>query len=343
MRLANRSTLWLAASLLCISACDSCGSPAARDTGTTPEDPHLIVDVFQPTQPSEFFPMHVGDRWAYRHGDALQIRGITALDDRGDAYLFGDGLSRAGRFRLTAAGIMRVLEGKVLPWLQGPAEAGREWTYVSGDAACMANYTADVQTLQVAGLSLENCVRVERSCRLPAGKPFATATLERHEEVYCPSVGLVHQRLSFDPPPAIEGVEAVQEDELVNFQVAGAPLPRVHEPFDCESLLLLESDVQTACGPNLRRAPQPPSTRRAQCERVFESPEGSLRVRVQQLEMAATDEDLERALARTEGRFGEKEGRFLILLDPSAACPRERASRLLPLLHSLVAPATAEP
>jgi len=72
---------------------------------------------------------------------------------------------------------------------------------------------------------------------------------------------------------------------------------------------------------------------------VFESPEGELRVRVQKLELPGTEEELQRVVARSEGRIGEMEGRFLILLDPSAACPRERAERLLPLLHSLVAPA----
>jgi len=211
---------------------------------------------------SAFFPMRAGDRWAYRSGGALRMRGITAFNDRGDAYLFGDGLTRAGRFRLGAEGVMRIVDGSPLPWLPGPVEAGGEWSYDSGEAHCDASYEADGLSVDIGRRRLDGCVRVDRACRLPAGKPFAVATLERHQETYCPSVGLVRERLSFEPPPAVEGVEAVQVDELVNFRVAGGPMPPRREPFDCAALLLLETDVQTACGPTLRRRPNPPSTRR---------------------------------------------------------------------------------
>jgi len=58
-------------------------------------------------------------------------------------------------------------------------------------------------------------------------------------------------------------------------------------------------------------------------------------VRVRRLERLATDADLTDELASDTQRLGVVDGRYLIVLAPSEACPRERASRLLPLLRSV--------
>jgi len=295
-----------------------------------------LAEELAPATPSQLFPLHAGDRWAYRSEDALLLRGITALDGRGDAYLFGDGLTQAGRFRVDGDDILRVLGPDALvPWLPSPARAGRRWSYVSGEASCEASYVEAPAVVAVAGLSLRGCARVRRSCRHPQGRPFARATIEQHEETYCPDVGLVREQLHFQPPPSVEGVRATQTEELVDVRVVGGPLPPERDAFDCDALLLLETDVESACGPTLRRAPTQPAPEPDVCERVFQSPTGALVVRVRRLERLATDADLTDELASDTQRLGVVDGRYLIVLAPSEACPRERASRLLPLLRSV--------
>lgn len=325
------------------------------------------VDEQPSASPRDFFPAHAGDRWRMESGESLAV---TAVTEDGTAVFFGSDRTSAERYRVTDDAVLLIgPDGRPLAsWLERPMEVGHGWRYTLGDAECEARYATVEDSADVAGLTYEHCVEVRRRCRYSAGKPFPAATTELREEVWCPYVGRVAETLRFDPPPAIEGVDAEHRAQVRYYRVQGAPAPPPPESFDCDAFLLLETDVQAACGPRLRLASRDDD---GGCTLRFAGLGGELSVRARRLGAAAMASDVDALLTdllpgtpaireeaelrvaalapgeapEREGSppgasvgFGLMEGPHAIAVVTSAACPLDRARALGPLLRSLVRP-----
>ena len=307
--------------------------------------------------PRDFFPAHAGDRWRRDDGESLAV---TAVTEDGLAVFFGSDRTAAERFRVGEDAVQLVApSGQVLgPWLERPMEVGHSWRYAIGEAECEARYTTVEETADVAGLTFEHCVEVRRRCRYPEGKPFGEATTELREEIWCPYVGQVAESVRYEPPPAIEGVPSSRHWRVTAFRVAGAPAPPRPEAFDCDALLLLETDVQAACGPTFHAVER---SDEEGCMLRYAGPTGELTVRARRLDPRAGTRDVEAMLraeipeATFEDReelriatgptrdgaeatgFGLAEEGHVVAVT-STGCPLDRAVRLAPLLRSLLRP-----
>ncbi len=327
--------------LLAACTCEAAPEPAAEDRGASPRD---------------FFPARPGDRWRMDSGESLAV---TALTEDGVAVFFGSDRTSAERYRVTDDAVLLVTpEGEAIaPWLERPMEVGHRWRYSLGDAQCEAQYATVETTAEVAGLSFEHCIEVRRRCQYPAGKPFPVATAELREETWCPYVGRVEETLRLDPRPSIEGAPAERRWRVAYYRVAGAPAPPRPERFDCDGFLLMETDVQAACGPRLRQTER---SDEGGCTLRFAGPDGELTVHAERLDRPVTADDADAQLTalapeasvlrdeddlriragegmNTEGgAFALAQGEHVIAVRWSAACPLERARRLAPLLRSLV-------
>jgi hypothetical protein len=237
--------------LLFTIACDS--PPAERRTADAPV-PARRSAVSVP----RYFPLSPGDRWRTRGGsDGTVPRafGVTGVDARGVAVVFGGAGETAERYRADAQAVTRVDEqGQTLfPVLRAPLEEGASWTYALAERGVSIPCTATLTRVapeprRIAGASFAACMTVHRACRYPAGAPFPLATTHERDETYCPDVGLVEETQRFTPPPAPGLLPATLRERLVAWRVRGAPPPVRSAALDCDDVLLLPSDVQAACG-----------------------------------------------------------------------------------------------
>lgn len=282
--------------LLAVAACE-CGPPSEH-APPMEEPPDTGVSL------AEYFPLGLGDRWVYEvriAGQAPLREGLAITAHQGDpaadgsALLYGAGRASAQRFRFTAGAVggsvrddtIFVLDeqGRALyPWLQAPLTPGETWAYTEGETRCRAEVVGE-REVSVAGLALPGCVEIERSCTHPAGRPLPQAAVERHEEQYCPDVGLVWEHLSVTvapgaAPPSLANQGAAPPEAtpiertrtLTRFRVAGGPALALAAEPSCDGLLLLTSDVQRAC-PGYVAAGSRPLSRG--CALLFSSPTGA--------------------------------------------------------------------
>jgi hypothetical protein len=237
--------------LLLATACHD--PPAERGSADTPAPARRSgVDV------PRYFPLSPGDRWRTRGGsDGTVPRafGVTGVDARGVAVIFGGAGETPERYRADAQSVTRVDEqGRPLfPVLRAPLEEGATWSYALTERGvsipCSATLTrVDPVARTVAGASFTACVTVHRACRYPAGAPFPLATTHERDETYCPDIGLVEETQRFTPPPAPGLLPATLRERLVAWRVRGAPPPVRSAALDCDDVVLLPSDVQAACG-----------------------------------------------------------------------------------------------
>ncbi|MEM9075033.1 MAG: hypothetical protein AAGE52_41435, partial [Myxococcota bacterium] len=309
--------------------------------------------------PRDYFPAHAGDRWRMKGGDSLAI---TTVTESGTAVFFGSDRTSAERYRVTDNEVLLVdpNDRPIARWLERPMSIGHQWSYTLGDSECDARYATIEQSAEVAGLTFEHCVEVRRQCRYPAGKPFPEATRELREETWCPYVGRVREVVRFDPPPSIEGVEAEHVQEVAYYRVEGAPAPPLPETFDCSAFLLMEGDVQAACGPRMRELERSDA---GGCTARYGSPDGEITVLARRFDRDATDPDVDQILAqpaseiRVEGDLrivdaaelpeddprpsptggiGLREGHHAIAVVASPACGVDQLRRLARLLRSVV-------
>jgi len=235
----------------------------ARGCSKTPR-----ADAGPATQPREiaalplYFPLTRGDRWRTRGGSdstVSRVFGVTGVDARGVAVVFGGANGAPERYTASATEIARVDEQGVtlVPLLRAPLEEGARWEYALAERGvsvpCEARVVrVDTAPRTVGGAQLGGCVTVHRVCRYPAGTPFPLATTHSRDETYCPRVGLVGEAQRFTPPPAPGLLPAQLSDRLVSWNVSGGPLPQRAAgpggPRGCDDVLLLPSDVQAACG-----------------------------------------------------------------------------------------------
>ncbi len=187
--------------------------------------------------------------------------GVTGVDARGVAIVFGGAGDTPERYTADARAVTRVDEqGRPLvPLLRVPLEEGASWSYTLAERGVSVPCNAEVvrrdtAPREVAGARLAACVTVRRVCRYPAGAPFPLATTHDREETYCPDVGLVGETQRFSPPPAPGLLPAVLRERLVAWRVRGAPPSQAEGRLTCDDVLLLPSDVQAACGAALQPA-----------------------------------------------------------------------------------------
>lgn len=345
--------------LVLLSACGPCGGEPVEEE----EEPSA--------RPELFFPMHLGDRWGYADGGGVAV---TALTESGVAVFFGSDRTSAERFKANEAGEVLLVDPTdraIATWLAVPMELGHSWRYTVGDTSCEATYATIDQDASLPGMEIHGCVEVRRRCQLPEGKPFPAATMELHEETYCPYVGRVGEIVRFDPRPEIEGFPEQKVFEVAYYRVEGAVAVPEPETFGCEHFLLMETDLQAACGPMMRRGELVASD--DACMMPFSSGNGSVSIFAKRLDGEATDTDidalllpsvqapheedgwrirevpgatgafvdpdgeLERRTMPDRRQLGLREGRFVVtVLVENDACPE--AASLQPLLRSLVRP-----
>ena len=347
--------------LLFIAACGPCGGEPVEDDD----------DQGESARPEVFFPMHLGDRWGYASGGGVAV---TAVTDSGVAVFFGSDRTSAERFKANAAGEVLLVDPTdraIATWLATPMELGHSWEYTVGDTSCRATYATIDQDASLPGMEIHGCVEVQRRCQLPEGKPFPQATVELHEETYCPYVGRVREVVRFEPRPEIEGFPAEKRFEVAYYRIQDAVAVPEPDAFGCAHFLLMETDLQAACGPMMRRAPEQPPAPPNTCAMRFASGSGSVVLSATRLDRDATDADVDARLPAADepprsqdgwrvrdvpgatGAFpqpdgeveqrtmpdvqhlGLGEGRFVITVSAEgAACPE--VASLQPLLRSLV-------
>ncbi len=353
-------------SLLILSGC-RCGT-GDEVTPSPQEGPSEPTPEAEPQEPppsaSDYFPMNPGDRWGMQVGDEHHVWGIVSRTEDGTATLFGTDRIAAERFRLEDDGVKLVdpTGGAIGVLIPEPASAGAEWTYTLGAASCSAKIERTGMGIALTGQRVDRCMLIQRTCTHPAGQPFPRETEEQHEELYCAGIGRVRERVRFEPEP--EGIE--ERVYLSTFyRVQGAPAPTPREPFRCDDILLMPSDVHAACGtwaelPTLH-ADDTPLREGELVHCSFGS--DALRFGILQHNEAAEGQRLETHFASVAGEPGELangvrqyhqagegdapdhfvvgggEGRFSIVLSSTdPRCSSEGLSRLLPLMQSLVRP-----
>jgi hypothetical protein len=244
----------LACASLVVLLATACKSPPAERSGAAAPAPTRRSGVAV----ARYFPLSPGDRWRTRGGsDGTVPRafGVTGVDARGVAVVFGGAGETPERYRADAQSVTRVDEqGQPLfPVLRAPLDESATWSYALAERGvsipCTATLTrVDPVARMVAGASFDACITVHRACRYPAGAPFPLATTHERDETYCPGVGLVEETQRFTPPPAPGLLPATLRERLVAWRVRGAPPPVGGAALGCDDVLLLPSDVQAACG-----------------------------------------------------------------------------------------------
>lgn len=345
--------------LLLLTGCGTCGGEPVEDD-----------DLGESARPELFFPMHLGDRWGYAEGGGVAV---TAVTDSGVAVFFGSDRTSAERYKTNDAGEVLLVDPTdraIATWLAVPMELGHAWQYTVGDTSCEARYATVDQDASLPGMEIHGCVEVRRRCQLPEGKPFPDATMELHEEVYCPYVGRVHETIRFEPRPQIEDFPETKEFQVAFYRIEGAVAVPEPETFGCPHFLLMDTDIQAACGPMIRRETQHSDAN--ECSTTFVSGNGNLTVFVKRLTGEATvadvdahlpagdpesarvndgwhirdeagavgtfetpDGELERRAQPSRQTLGTREGRFVIRLAvDEGVCAA--AATLQPTLRSLV-------
>lgn len=369
------SRLPLALVAFALVACEC--EPETSDAPEVPER-HPAEGETEPTL-RELFPLGLGDRWDYerRAGSASATRetsSITAhlgeLGEGGVALRFTDGSASAARFELVRDDTIALVddEGRAIaPWLKAPLHLGAGWTYPSGDAECGVEVVRDGREVRVGALTLRRCVEVERVCRYPAGKPLPQPIVQRHEELYCPGVGLVEEHVAMavdtradthasavpaaadvtsGSPPGAEAPSLPPDlaRRLVRFRVAGGPTlvdDDARAP-GCDDLFLLPADVQRACPglSELRTLPGPEG-----CMLRFEGPAATGRPTPPPalvVTLSAAPLEAQRLAAWSERTLepvvegNDARGWIYQLARTPGACPA--ADRLEPVVRSLLRP-----
>ncbi len=231
----------------------------ARGCSDTPDaDARPMVRPRETVALPRYFPLTRGDRWRTRGGSdgtVSRVFGVTGVDARGVAVVFGAANGAPERYTANATEVARVDEQGVtlVPLLRAPLDEGAHWEYALAERGVSVPCEARVVRVDsaprvVGGAELTGCVTVHRVCRYPAGTPFPLATAHSRDETYCPHVGLVEEAQRFTPPPAPGLLPAQLSDRLVSWNVSGGPVPPRATPRGCDHVLLLPSDVQAACG-----------------------------------------------------------------------------------------------
>lgn len=258
--------------LLGLVGCDGCSPEAA-------EHPSGELPTYSM---ADYFPTGLGDRW--RFGDGT-LSAVTARQEN-TAVFFGTDRTSAARYRALGQTVTSLAPdgSEIGSFLEGPPQSGRRWLYTLGDAECEAEIKGTGEDFEVAGLTLHECISVERSCHHPAGKPFAEATTERHQERYCPQVGLVAEELSLDPVPQFDGTPMqTPRRRLETYRVAGSPSPQPlggEGEVHCGDMLLMPTDVAAACGPAFRSEAPEGTLENNVCSYVFTAPAGTVTVQL---------------------------------------------------------------
>jgi len=351
-------TPFAAAVLAACPVLGACGDDDGGDRETQDEAPARAVGP-----PSRFFPLSPGDRWRYRvePTGTVHAEGVTGMDDRGHAGVHGSGHALAERYAADDDGGSLVTpEGEtVTPLLRAPLRAGSSWEYEIEERGMSIDCEARVDEASIdasaAGRAMEGCIRVERSCRYPAGSPFPEATTHTTEETYCPGVGRVKERAVFHPAPPTGTLPPERTEVLVGYRVRGAPVLEPEPELDCDELILLPSDVQAACGANVQ--PVEPIAGRSEegtCTYAYRSEDGEIAIDARRLGHEVRDDELDallrdgsetgirlhedvRILTVDAVRLAFREGRVVVRLSADeSACAEESTLRLVPLLRSLV-------
>lgn len=244
----------------CARGCeDDSTGPAAPGSGST-HGGHLVPLP-------RYFPLHRGDRWrtrAGRDGTMPRVFGVTGIDARGVAVVFGGPSTTPERYTASATQIARTDErGRALvPLLRAPLLEGATWSYTLAERGVSIPCDARILRLDAAartirGVSLRGCATVRRSCHYPVGTPFPLATTHTQDETYCPDIGLVRAEQRFSPPPSPGLLPTQTTERLVTWNVAGGPVPPARASLDCDDVLLLPSDVRAACGASLAPVGEP--------------------------------------------------------------------------------------
>lgn len=256
-RLLASSTLALAVGLAASGCARSCGDDETGNAShvATSASEHTVSPL------SRYFPLGRGDRWRTRGGSdgtVPRVYGVTGVDARGVAVVFGGAGTTPERYTASATEIARVDEqGRTLvPLLRAPLDEGAAWSYTLAERGvsipCEARVVrVDAAPRSLRGVPLAGCATVRRVCRYPVGTPFPLATTHTQDATYCPDVGLVEETQRFSPPPAPGLLPSQTIERLVTWNVAGGPLPAPRPQLDCDDALLMPSDVQSACGAGL--------------------------------------------------------------------------------------------
>ncbi len=328
----------VALSMVVLAACDCAGEGEPEQEEST-----------EPLELRSYFPSAPGDRWRYESAGEKSTRAISFADDADASprrvVMTGDDLMGARYHEVSEDGVVLVTPGgePIGTLLDAPLEEGHEWSYLFGEVACEARYTSLGETAEVAGIHVERCIEVERTCTHPEGNPFPVETSEIHTELYCPGIGRVRENTRIDPPP-MGSESAEREDALVFYRVLDSPAPTIPEHFDCDHFLLVETDVRAACGQAIARVTE--ENLEEGCRMTFGVPgRPLLTVTGQRYEEDATQADadvLENGTASLVGTeelasYGYLEGRHAIAVAaPPELCPTDQLNRLGPLLKSLV-------
>lgn len=305
---------------------------------------------------SAYYPLSAGDRWRLRtrETEAVRMLGVTGVEDSGIAVVFGTGHAMVERYRATDEEVALVdPDGQVLvPLLRAPLTEGARFEYALSERDVQVPCDVEVSSVgidaEVAGTRVADCVEVVRTCRYPAGSPFPHPTVHRIEERYCPGVGRVREVGTFDPAPRFGALPGLRTVEVQSFRVAGGPLVA---PSGCAGLLLLPTDVQTACGAQLQ--PMDPVVGRLEgdvCTYRYRSPAGAIEISARTTVDAAaldgwlgetggtpTPRDGARISEGTDVRVGVTlQTHELRVRAEAGACSADAALRLVPLLRSLV-------
>ena len=323
--------------LLLVAACDCAGD--AEPEAPTAEPADLVA----------YFPSAPGDRWRYEAAGEKSTRAIS-FADAVDAVprrvvMTGDDLMGARYHEVSDEGVFLVTPaGEAIgTLLDAPVQEGHEWSYVFGDVGCEARYVSVSRSVEVAGVELEACVEVERTCTHPAGTPFPVETSEIHTETYCPGVGRVREHTRIEPPPP--GSESAERiDTLVFYRVLNSPAPAVPEAFGCDHFLLVDTDVRAACGRELPRLTE--VDLEEGCRMTFGAANApAITVTGQRLAREATQADVDELQAANAERVGAEdtvshgylqERHAIAVAGPPGLCPADQLNRLGPLLQSLV-------
>lgn len=346
--------LVLLASLVCIG----CGDRSrAVDAG--------IADV------RPFAPLTPGDRWRMRTTPPgrMEHLGVTAVDARGRAVMLGTGRTTIDLLDAQPDGVWTVSPDgqRLVPQIVLPLRAGATTRYRVRQGEADGTCTLEVRSLDVhetvAGVRLEGCVRQRRVCRLPAGGGLPRPTTFTDDETRCPGVGLVRDQSTIDPPLPFEGLASRSEIVLVAYHVRGAPVPPAALPL-ADRLIVLPSDISAVCGgatgPSELRASAtvaarttlaglsvPSDARSVDTLQAFSFRDGTFLVEARPASSAHLDDYVGASvaaaggLARSDGppaRIGFAHGDALVRLTPPPSCGLEAASRLSPLIRSMLGP-----
>ena len=298
----------------------------ACECGSSPPQP----PPREPPPVSDYFPAAAGDRWRLQTDRGPQTYGVTAVTDTGVSVFFGTDRVSAERFIASAEEVSLVGadDSPIAPFLASPIVLGHTWNYRLGDTACEAKYESVDETIELAGLTLDACIKVKRTCLHPGGKPFREPTTETHQEVYCPKVGRVAERIRLDPAPIVDGtsIAAERTSRVTRYRVGGSPAPPAAAAFDCDSFLLMPTDVQAACGPNFRMESAAGLANGNACTYRFTAPTGSISVTAARAGNPPDDGPL----------LSVEEGDNTAWISGDDVCPPARLRRLGPTIQSLL-------